>query len=314
MGGSGGSGYYNSRSSSKGIDRLVEQVEGRIEESDYNSQVNDILQEVLRDFNQRDSPKTWEYINTLKDAINAGIEGTVDLAFGGSVRKHTYVNGLSDVDLLVQINNTSLAKSSPRQVLSHFESQIKAALSNMDGVQVSSGNLAVTVTYSDGTKLQLLPTIRTASGFRIASSRDTEQWSNVVRPISFAKKLTEVNQANSRKVVPIVKLFKGLVNESRIDMSGYHAESLAIKVFENYQGGTSYKEMLSHMCRVSTALVKSPIADRTGQSLHVDDYLGSANSLQRRQVSQALSRLATQMDAANTHRSTVRWEEWFGDE
>jgi hypothetical protein len=313
MGGSSGSGF-TPRSSPADIDRLIQQTKGRIEESDYNSQVNNILQEVLKDFNQRDISKTWEYINALKAIINESIEGTIDMAFGGSVSKHTYVNGLSDVDVLVQINNTSLAQASPREVLRHFESQIQDALKNIDGVQVSSGNLAITVSYPDGTKLQLLPTIRTASGFRIASSSDIEQWSNVVRPISFARKLTEVNQANSGKVVPIVKLFKGLVNECSIDISGYHAESLAIKVFEHYQGGTSYKEMLLYMCRVSTELVKSPIADRTGQSLHVDDYLGSANSIQRRQVSQSLSRLSQQMDIANSQRSTTRWQEWFGDE
>lgn len=313
MGSGGGSGY-TPKSSPSGIDRLIQQAGDRIEESTYNSQVNNILQEVLKDFNQRDTSKTWECINALKDAINEGIEGTVDLAFGGSVRKHTYINGLSDVDLLVQINNTSLAQASPQEVLRHFESQIKAALRNVDGVQVSSGNLAITVSYPDGTALQLLPTIRTASGFRIASSRDPEKWSNVVRPSSFARKLTEVNQANSGKVVPIVKLFKGLVNECGIKLSGYHSESLAIKVFENYQGGTSYKEMLSHMCRVSINLVKSPIADRTGQSLHVDDYLGSANSSQRHQISKSLSRLSQQMDAADTQRSTARWQEWFGDE
>ena len=313
MGGSGGSGY-TPRSSPSGIDRLIQQAEGRIEESVYNGQVNNLLQEVLKDFNQRDASKTWEYINVLKDAINEEIEGTVDLAFGGSVRKHTYINGLSDVDLLVQINDTSLVHASPLEVLRHFESQIKTVLRSMAGVQISSGNLAITVSYPDGTKLQLLPTIKTASGFRIASSRDPEQWSNVVRPISFARKLTEVNQANSGKVVPIVKLFKGLVNECGIGLSGYHAESLAIKAFENYQGGASYKDMLCHMCYVSTDLVKSPMADRTGQSLHVDDYLGSSNSLQRRQASQSLSRLAQQMEVADTQRSIARWQGWFGDE
>lgn len=312
MGSSGGSGYTPSSSSTE-IDQMLQQAEGRIEESAYNSQVHNLLQEVLKDFNQRDTPKIREYIDALKEAINESIEGTVELAFGGSVRKHTYVNGLSDVDLLVQINNTSLAQSSPQEVLKHFESQIKIALMNVNGVQVSSGNLAVTVSYPDGTKLQLLPSIKTASGFRIASSRGLEKWSHVVRPASFARKLTEVNQANAGKIVPIVKLFKGLVNENRIDLSGYHAESIAIKVFENYQGNTSYKEMLSHMCRISINIVRTPILDHTGQSLHVDDYLGSANSLQRRQVSQALLRLTQQMDAANTQRSVTRWQEWFDE-
>jgi hypothetical protein len=68
------------------------------------------------------------------------------------------------------------------------------------------------------------------------------------------------------------------------------------------------------MCRASTDFVKSPIADRTGQSLHVDDYLGAANSQQRRQVSEALSRLTQQMEAADTQRSIARWREWLSDE
>ena len=313
MGGSGGSGYIP-RSSSAGVDRLVQQAGGRIDESSYNVQVNDLLREALKEINQRDPQKTWEYINALKEAINEGIEGTVDLAFGGSVRKHTYVNGLSDVDLLVQVNNTSLAQSSPQEALRHFEAQIKTALSNVAGIEVSSGNLAVTVSYPDGTQLQLLPAIRTASGFRIISSSNPDQWSNVVRPSAFARKLTDVNQANSGRVVPIIKLFKGLINDRKIKLSGYHAESLAIKAFEDYQGSTSHKEMLLHMCRAATNFVKSPIADRTGQSLHVDDYLGAANSQQRRQVSESLSRLTQQIETADAQRSIARWQEWLGDE
>lgn len=313
MGSSGGS-RYEPRSSPLEVDWLIQQVGGRIDESSYNAQVNDLLREALKEINQRDHQRTWEYINDLKEAINEGIEGTVDLAFGGSVRKHTYVNGLSDVDLLVQLNNTSLAQSSPQEALRHFEAQIKAASSNVVGVQVSSGNLAVTVSYPDGTQLQLLPAIRTASGFRIISSRNPEQWSNVVRPTSFARKLTEVNQANSGRVVPIIKLFKGLINDRKLKLSGYHAESLAIEAFEGYQGSTSYKEMLLHMCRASTDSVKSPIADRTGQSLHVDDYLGAANSQQRRQASEALSRLTQQIETADAQRSIARWQEWLSDD
>jgi hypothetical protein len=68
------------------------------------------------------------------------------------------------------------------------------------------------------------------------------------------------------------------------------------------------------MCRVSTGLVKSPIVDRTGQSLHVDSYLGSANSTQRLQVSHALLRLHQRMETADKQRSISRWQEWFGDE
>jgi hypothetical protein len=53
---------------------------------------------------------------------------------------------------------------------------------------------------------------------------------------------------------------------------------MAIEAFKKLSGKDTSKDMLLHFCREATNLVKSPIQDKTGQSLHVDDYLGVKNS------------------------------------
>ena len=51
----------------------------------------------------------------------------------------------------------------------------------MPNTQVWTGNLAVTVKYSDGHEIQLLPAIRTRNGYRIANPTRNE-WSGVIHP------------------------------------------------------------------------------------------------------------------------------------
>lgn len=242
-----------------------------------------------------------KHVETLQRAIEKEIDGETSILFGGSVKKHTYVDGLSDVDILVVVNESSLADRSPPAVLRYFEERIKARLPD---TEVKAGDLAVTVKYADGTELQLLPALRTQTGLRIASA-DGSGWSNVVRPQEFAKKLTDVNQACGRKVIPVVKLFKGLQASlpATTQVKGYHVESLAIEAFRNYTGRQTYKDLLLHFIRSAAQRVLSPVNDTTGQSLHVDDYLGATSSADRTRVSKALDRLANRIATADSRAS-----------
>ena len=172
----------------------------------------------------------------------------------------------------------------------------------------------MTVRYSDGCEIQLLPAIKTATGYKIADSLSSEKWSNVVRPKAFAQKLTAVNKACSGKVVPVIKLFKAAVKEvlpQGSKLSGYHAESLAIEAFKNYKGSKTHKEMLIHLCRNASERVKEPIKDKSGQSIHVDDYLGAKNSQKRNKISGYLGRLAKRMEKADKFNSKGEWEKLF---
>ena len=102
---------------------------------------------------QRDADTTRERLDDIKEIIEEDDIGTVEMRFGGSVMKHTYVEGLSDVDVLIIINKSELSEASPSEALEYIKTRINEAnLHDVENVRV--GNLAVTVTFSDGEEIQ----------------------------------------------------------------------------------------------------------------------------------------------------------------
>ena len=176
-------------------------------------------------------------------------------------------------------------------------------------VRVNEGRLAVTITYSDGMEVQILPAVRTSSGFRIPDA-DSDAWSSVIRPQSFAQKLTERNRECNERLVPVIKLAKAALADlpGSYRPGGYHVESLAVEVFAGYSGEPSnYKAMLHHFFAEGTRSVLRPIADSTGQSLQVDNNLGPANSRLRQSLSGAMERKARRMSNADRAGSSEAW-------
>lgn len=306
MSGGGGGAFGRRRWSSE----LADTVSSRVAAASYEAEASDYLRELLRTFNSRDAEGIRTHLDDITATIEADLDGTVDLEFGGSVRKHTYVDGLSDVDTLLIVNRTSLAHATPNEVLAFVQQRLETTL---PGAKVTTGALAVTVNFADGAQVQILPAIKTATGVRIADGRGN--WSPVVRPSGFAAKLTAMNKANSGQVVPAIKLFKGIQQTlpSSLRLSGYHVESLAIEAFRNYEGPRTPRAMLRHLVREAAARVDQPIRDQTGQSRHVDDYLGPAGSVERGRVEAALKRLSERVDAADQSRSLDLFKGLFGD-
>ena len=219
----------------------------------------------------------------------------VQTMFGGSVRKGTYVTGISDIDALLIVNQASLVNQTPAQAIEYVRGTIQDRLLQNT---VSAGNLAVTVSYSHGTEIQILPAIRTnTGGVRIAEPGSTK-WSNVPRPDDFAKKLAKVNTARDGRVVPVVRLAKAMaecfITRPSRKISGYHMESLAIDAFKDHQGPLDAKNMLIHLLGHAMDAVKSPITDSTGQSRYVDDKLGRADSGPRMRASTYFGQMARQ--------------------
>ena len=240
---------------------------------------NEYCEALLDRYNRRNTRATTRRLESLCEFLRQEGNHMVQTMFGGSVRRRTYVTGLSDVDVLLIVNESSLVNQPPSEVIEHVRDTIQRRLRQNP---VSAGNLAVTVGYSDGTEIQILPAIRTnTAGVRIAEPGSTG-WSNVVHPERFAEKLSEVNQATDGRVVPTIKLAKAMADcfitdESR-KIAGYHIESLAIDAFGDYGGPLDPKAMLIHLLGHSIQAVTSPITDSTGQSRYVDEYLGPAGS------------------------------------
>ena len=215
--------------------------------------------------------------------------------------------------MLAIINDSSLSGRRPSEVIQYMAELIRQRLPR---TRIITGDLAVTVRFSDGNEIQFLPAVRTSSGVRIADL-GRNRWSNVLHPERFARKLTEVNQANRGQVVPTVKLAKGMVARTiRSDTdrpSGYHLESLAIEAFKSYRGPYDLKSMLQHFTKYSSKAVLHPIRDSTGQSRHVVGYLGRPEAPRAEMRRQRSKRCMQDWKAAGRREtwiasSTNRWE------
>lgn len=309
MGGSRG-GPFAHRGPKKLAD-LVRQAEDKTADAAFETVVANSLASLLSNYNDRDDRIVRERLDEVKAALEDSIEGTVDQLFGGSVAKHTYVDGLSDIDSLVIINDTTLEDASPQQALARISEILRVRVG--ESATISAGRMAVTVEYADGMKVQLLPALRAKGGrLRVPSSRH-RGWSGI-DPSGFREALTRRNQECGGKLIPTIKLAKainGTLPESR-RLSGYHLESLAIAAFRNYSGLKTTRAMLPALFEKAQALVLSPIRDSSGQSVHVDEYLGSANSEHRRVVSHILGRVAKRMRNATVAGSIEQWQALFG--
>lgn len=313
--GSGGGGVFGGDYTPDKYKEIIQETREGTKDAQYETNVNDMINERLSGY-QRDAEETQERLDEIKEILQEEEIGTIDMRYGGSVMKHTYVDGLSDVDVLVLLNKTELSDASPRDALEYIAERLeREGDSKIREIQV--GDMAVTITYSDGQEIQLLPAIRRGEGYIIPQHRGNE-WSNVIRPDRFASKLTEVNQQNNGKVVPVIKIAKSIISQlpENQQLSGYHTESIAIEVFKSYPDSLpkTPKAMLRYFFEHAKDDVKSPIRDKTNQSVHVDDYMGQENSPERIRVSYSLDRIGRQMKNADEIGSVEEWESILGEE
>jgi hypothetical protein len=303
MGGSGG-GFPTGRSD---INRLAEEAERARQEADRNAKVNELINSKLAEINDRDAEAISNYLEEIEGCL--GEDYTVDqLLYGGSVAKHTFVDGLSDVDSLVILDHEGLEGMTPEEVRDGFAESLRKA--GLEGVaKLEAGLLAVTVTYDDGTEIQLLPAVLRGEHIAI-SAPDAKSWSST-DPRAFREALTEVNKRQRGAVIPAIKLAKAVIGNFAKDdrLAGYHVEALAVAAFRDYDGPRDQRSMVSHLFASASENIRSPIRDVTGQSPFVDERLGARDSTERRRLATVLRRTAERMKNAN---DGATWENLFG--
>jgi monoamine oxidase len=191
MGGGGGS-YFPKQS--KSLTKLLQQAQ---QQQDADIEINEYLRELLAKFNARDVEKINEYLDGLVKALGTKVE--IDkLNFGGSVAKHTYVDGLSDVDALVVLDTDEHKGESPQELIDRFHQALKTKLSRAKVESIEKGKMAVTVVYDDGTEIQLLPAKK--SGKEITIPNPERNGWKTVDPNAFRQKLTDANEKLKRPV------------------------------------------------------------------------------------------------------------------
>jgi hypothetical protein len=292
MGGSGGGGY----SGSSDVSRDRREAQELLKRQERDAEINEYLGEQLATVNDRDIPGTNRRLDAIEEALDSEALEVDRLLFGGSVAKHTYVDGLSDVDALVVVNEP---EATPNDLIHRFAESLRARLPAGDFETVEEGRLAVTITYADGSQVQLLPAVERAGHTSIASE-DGSQWRQI-KPHKFAEKLTQVNKDNGQAVVPTIKLAKALIADVDGDhkISGYHMEAIAVDAFKEYNGRRDRASMLQHLISHASEAVLRPTGDITGQSVNIDDHLGGAGSSQRLAISADLRRVANALESAS---------------
>jgi hypothetical protein len=304
MGGSGGGGFRSDRSPSE----LRAEVQRELRQSQLESDINGLLTQELAEINGRDVDLVNERLDEIISALGERLEHVDRLLYGGSVAKHTYVDGLSDVDSLVVLKPGVLDTDTPQALLNSIERALRSDL-DMGKVDDIVKGFAVTVKYKDGNEIQLLPAVERGGGLAISDKTGTG-WS-YIRPKAFEERLTEINRQQAGRVVPIIKLAKAVIDASLSASErpgGYHMEALAVDAFRDYSGPRSSRAMLTQLFVHAAERIKRPIADITGQSERIDEKFGSANSQERQQVSAALSRIASRMTSAT---SVAEWRTLF---
>ncbi len=126
-----------------------------------NDNFNRYCEELLARYTRRNQRIVTRHIESLCGFLRQDGYRTVQTMFGGSVRRRTYVTGLSDIDALLIVNQSSLVSRPPSEVIEYVRDTVQRRLPQNS---VTAGNLAVTVNYADRTEIQILPAIRTNSG------------------------------------------------------------------------------------------------------------------------------------------------------
>ena len=304
MGGSGSGATFN-RHSPEQLQQQVRAAEMAGAEVQFQPALSAKLNEFLRKVNDRNSELTNCRLEEVKEVLKSELESAIALKFGGSVAKHTYVDGFSDVDLLLILKSAVPTDRGPIPVLTEIVSHLAEGLGR--DVRVSKGKIAVTLTYEDGEEIQLIPAVQDGKALHVPSwSRD--DWSRI-DPDGFRKALVKQNDNCAGKLVPTIKLVKA-INATLPEaqrLSGYHIEAMSIAAFKSYNGPLVIEKMLPYLTRQMSELVKSPIRDFSGQSIHVDAYLGRPNSESRKRISHLLDRIFRRMENATAAQSIEQW-------
>jgi|LAHU01.1.fsa_nt_gb predicted nucleotidyltransferase len=282
---------------------------GETETSSSKTHINQFLEEMLKD--ARISDEKVQNIKNRIDEIKNKLEKCdveiEDISWEGSYSKKTYVEGLSDIDLLVCLGTYSETtfeyKDNSRNALRRLA---KIIHERYPKTSTEIGKMAVTVTFSDGIELQFLPAFKYHTGYKIPDPSG-DGWI-VSYPRRFKQELIERNKSLSWKLKPTIRLIKNLFEKNDINISSYHLENLALTSLENYNGTNNYVDIITHILSKSKVKIFYKMPDISEQSTYVDDYLGNSHSEKRGDISKKISKIENSLKTLEYS----KWEDLFG--
>src|SRR5258708_596283 len=100
MGGSGGGGG-SFPSSPRDLQAEIRRAELDLADASFGPELTAFLSGSLAAINSRNVDRVNDCLKDIEDHLTDELEEAFDFRFGGSVAKHTYVDGLSDIDTLL---------------------------------------------------------------------------------------------------------------------------------------------------------------------------------------------------------------------
>ena len=89
---------------------------------------NKCCEALLAQYKRRNMKAVTRHLKSVCDILRHEDDLVVQTKFGGSVQKGTYVTGLSDVDVLLIVNQSSLANKPPSKVIAYVRDTIQLRL------------------------------------------------------------------------------------------------------------------------------------------------------------------------------------------
>lgn len=280
---------------------IIEVAPDKTDEKFASTEIADFLQEKLVEINAHDYNAINRHKKLIEDKLKNEFE-VENVRFGGSHSTHTDVKNLSDIDMLADLGNFTADKSSD-QVINDFANAIRERLPN---TTISSGVMAVTVEFSDGLQVQVLPAFRYRDGYRIPDPNG-KGWISTY-PNRFSRELTSINQKQSRQVVPTIKLIKSICDANNVKVSSYHVSNMAVNVFKHYAGPMTQQKMLQHFFNKAKSLCLRPTVDPSGQTQYID---GDLSSSERKRMAGNFAHIENKIRKATESPSLDKWKDIF---
>ena len=89
---------------------------------------NRYCEDLLEIYNRRNTMALTRHLESLCRFLREEGNHVVQTMFGGSIEKGTYVTGLSDVDVLLIVNESSLVNQPPVKVKNYVRDTVKRRL------------------------------------------------------------------------------------------------------------------------------------------------------------------------------------------
>jgi hypothetical protein len=300
MGSSGGRTYY-SPTPPKDWSQLVQASEEETNEKASVTAAESVLQEKLEEINDHDYEGINRHREEIKKKLEAEFEEFDVVLYGGSHSRHTDVNGISDVDVLGVLGDSKNLPPSSKDVIAQVAGVLQERFPNSS---LEVGQMAVTIKFSDGIEMQVVPAFRSGSDF-LVPDRHSNGWVRTC-PTKVSDQITETNKATSGKLVPTIKLAKALCNKEGIDVKSYHLENMALQAFNGYAGKHTLPHMLEHFFNRAKALATQSISDPCGQSADITSHL---NDQQRKDLARKFRSVEAKISHAIQSGSATDWED-----